>query len=86
MTYRVVLTDKARRFYESASAALQRKLDRCFDVLAQSPREHPNIKPLRGPLKGRYRYRLGDYRVVYRIDDENVLVVVLVIVHRSDAY
>ena len=86
MSYAVALTDKARRTYESASAALQRKLDRCFEVLAGSPRDHPNIKALKGAMKGCYRYRVGDYRVIYRIDDEKVLVVVLVIVHRGSAY
>lgn len=84
--YRVVLAEPARRFYESAEASLQRKLDRCFDVLAQTPRRHPNIKPLTGKLKGYYRFRIGDYRVIYRIDDDGLLVIVALITHRSKAY
>ena len=84
--YRAVLAEPARRFYENAEASLQRKLDRCFDVLAQTPRSHPNIKPLTGKLKGYYRYRIGDYRVIYRIDDDGRLVIVVLITHRSKAY
>ncbi|PHM05565.1 hypothetical protein CK516_40360 [Nostoc sp. 'Peltigera malacea cyanobiont' DB3992] len=34
------------------------------------PRNYPNIKPLKGELSGYYRYRLGEYRVIYQIDDD----------------
>ena len=39
-------------------------------MLKTDPRSHPNIKQLKGDLAGYYRYRVGDYRVVYDIDDE----------------
>lgn len=84
--HKVLLSESAREFYESADSPLQRRLDRCFDMLQTSPRRHPNIKPLKGPLSGAYRYRTGDYRVVYRIEDEDRLVIVLIIAHRSEVY
>jgi len=84
--YAVNLTAEARRFYESSDAALQRKLDRSFDLLAQTPRRHPNIKPLKGRLAGAFRFRLGDYRVVYVIDDASRTVTVVNIANRRDAY
>ncbi len=52
----------------------------------QTPRLHPNIKALKGDFAGYYRYRIGDYRVIYLIDDEIVQVFVVAIVHRSEAY
>jgi mRNA interferase RelE/StbE len=33
-------------------------------MLEQNPRQHPNIKALKGELAGRYRYRVGDYRAL----------------------
>ena len=51
--YGVTLTAEARRFYERADAALQRRLDRCLDLLKHTPRKHPNIKPLRYEDSGR---------------------------------
>ena len=84
--YHVQLTAEARRFYESATAALQRKLDRCFDVLRTSPRRHPNIKPLKGRLTGSLRYRVGNHRVVYVVQDDVVTVTVLTIANRRDVY
>ena len=84
--YQILLTDEAREFYDRADSPLQRKLDRCFEMLEDEPHRHPNVKPLKGSFSGSYRYRVGDYRVVYRIDDEDRLVIVLIILHRSEVY
>lgn len=43
-------------------------------------------KPLTGDQVGLWRYRIGEYRVVCRIEDEVLLVLVLRIGHRKDAY
>ncbi len=80
--YSVVVSLDAQEFFEEASASLQRKLDRCFEMLKINPCTHPNIKMLKGDLDGYYRYRVGDYRVVYYIDDEQKQVVVTIIAHR----
>lgn len=84
--YEVVVSVDAQEFFEDSSASLQRRLDRCFEWLKVDPRSHPNIKPLKGELAGYYRYRVGDYRVVYYIDDEHKQVVVTIIAHRRDVY
>ena len=84
--YSVQLSRDARKVFERASASLQRKLDRCFDHLKIDPRKHSNVKPLKGTMAGHYRYRVGDYRVIYRIDETKSEVFVLKIAHRSAAY
>ena len=43
-------------------------------------------QPLARKLAGRFRYRIGDWRVVYRIDDRAREVHVLVIARRSEVY
>ena len=82
----VELAEAARRFFEDADAPLQRRLDRCFNMLAVEPRRHNNIKPLHGQFAGFWRYRVGDYRVIYSIDDAADRVSVTAIVHRREAY
>lgn len=42
--------------------------------------------PLRFSHKGHRRLRVGDWRVVYRIDEEIKKVIVLIICHRKDVY
>jgi mRNA interferase RelE/StbE len=43
-------------------------------------------KPLKGILKGLFRYRVGPYRVIYAIDHAEHRVIVLHVKHRKDAY
>ena len=50
------------------------------------PRGGNNVKALKGPLAGSYRYRLGDLRVVYTINDRQAAVLVVTIAKRSDVY
>jgi mRNA interferase RelE/StbE len=43
-------------------------------------------KPLKGILKGLFRYRVGPYRVIYAIDYAERRVIVLHVKHRKEAY
>jgi mRNA-degrading endonuclease RelE of RelBE toxin-antitoxin system len=43
-------------------------------------------KRLRSPLEGRWSARRGQYRIIYAIYEDDELVVVLQVSHRSDAY
>lgn len=84
--YDVVLSAEAEEIYTSAEQALAKKIARCFEYLEQNPRFHPNIKSLKGDLAGYYRYRIGNYRVIYQINDDANQVIVNTIVHRREAY
>jgi mRNA-degrading endonuclease RelE of RelBE toxin-antitoxin system len=55
-----------------------------YGSLAASP--HRVGKPLKLGLEGLRSTRRGDYRVIYRIEDERRLVTVIAIEHRSDIY
>ena len=65
--FEVILSPEAQEFY-ALIAPLVRKLAHCFAQLEREPRRHNNIKRLTGELAGRWRYRVGNWRVVYRID------------------
>jgi mRNA interferase RelE/StbE len=84
--YEVLLHPDAEKFYVNANKALAKKIARCLQQLEQTPRSHPNIKALKGDLAGYYRYRIGDYRVVYSVEDELVRVLVITIAHRGEVY
>jgi len=53
-----------------------------------SPAENPRRvgKPLKLGLEGLHSARRGDYRVIYRIDDNALQVTVVAVEHRSDIY
>jgi mRNA interferase RelE/StbE len=42
--------------------------------------------PLHGTLKGLWRYRIGDYRILCRIEDDRLIVLVVTIGHRREVY
>jgi mRNA interferase RelE/StbE len=84
--FEVILSPEAEAFFRAADGALARKLARCFKQLEQEPRRHNNVKRLSGELAGMRRYRVGDWRVLYRIDDQQSQVRVLVIAHRREVY
>lgn len=86
MTYKVVLSRQAKRALtvdlpESVAAA-------CWEFVKGPLAENPQRvgKPLRGELAGRHSARRGEFRVIYRIDDSRILVEVINIRHRRDAY
>ncbi|MBI2808528.1 MAG: type II toxin-antitoxin system RelE/ParE family toxin [Planctomycetes bacterium] len=82
--FEVILSPDAAEFYAAADKGLARKLARCFRNLETDPRQGNNAKRLTGEWAGYRRYRVGDWRVIYRIDDDRVFVAV--IAHRREAY
>lgn len=84
--YKVVLTKKAKVFYANADSILAKKLAKCFEILENNPFQHPNIKSLKGELKGYSRYPVGDYRIVYEINNQTIQVIIIKIAHRKNVY
>ncbi len=83
--YELILTQDAAKLYDQADGPLVKRLNRCFDQLVEDPFGNPNTKRLHGDLAGCYRYRIGDWRVIYRIEQERSVIIIM-IVHRSAAY
>lgn len=69
------------RLPEKAATAVVEFL---YGSLAENP--HRVGKPLKLGLQGLHSARRGDYRVIYRIDDNTSQVTVVAIEHRSDVY
>ncbi len=86
MTFKVVLSAEAQKFYMTAERSVAKKIAKCLLQLEHTPLYHPNIKSLTGKLAGYYRYRLGDYRVVYAVNEQSAVVEIVMIAHRKDAY
>ncbi|GCL48403.1 type II toxin-antitoxin system RelE family toxin [Microcystis aeruginosa] len=86
MIYKVCLTAKANKVYSEADSVLRKKIAKCLNILQETPKNHPQIKALKRELAGKYRFRVGDYRVIYIVDDSQSQVIVLLIEHRSQAY
>lgn len=83
--YKIAIERQAKR-------SLERRIDndiveRIIQTIDRLERNPYLGKPLKGPLKGKYRLTVRrDYRVVYRIEEEQRLVVVERVGHRSKVY
>ncbi len=86
--YRIAETDTfAKKIRTRKFNALYQKItDYVYPVLRKNPYFGPNIKKLKGEYKEVYRYRIGDYRLFYTISDETILVFIIDIEARKDAY
>ena len=83
-SYDVALTSSAERELEKLSGQLMARIVPRLENLASNPRPS-GCKKLRGG-DDEWRIRVGDYRVVYTIDDTELLVEVTRIRNRSEVY
>lgn len=85
--YSVVFADKARKTLKKLDpnvsklilAWIRKNLEGCSD-----PRKHGKV--LVGDHSGQWRYRIGDYRLIAEIQDEEIIILVLNIGHRKNIY
>lgn len=84
MSYRIEFSPKADRLFRKLPADVRRRLGQKIDALADNPRP-PGATKLQGPDEF-YRIRSGDYRVIYLIRDDRLLVLVIKVGHRRDIY
>jgi mRNA interferase RelE/StbE len=81
--FEILFERRAEREYGRLSGDILRRVNAAIDVLTADPRHHGTTK-----LAGRddYRVRVGDWRIVYEVDDQRRRVVVIRVAHRSDVY
>ncbi len=81
--YRIELRPAAVRALRKLDPKLRHRLQGAIALLAQDPRP-----PAARALQGRpgLRVRVGDYRIIYTITDDVLLVVVVTLGHRRDVY
>ena len=83
MLHRLRVTGTARREFRRLPIRVKERVRATVEALADDPRPQ-GCKKLRGV--GAYRVRVGDYRVIYDVDDVAQVVTILRIKHRREAY
>jgi len=84
MPYRVGIKRSARKELAALPVGIRRRVDAALLALADEPRP-PGTHKLAGS-KDLWRIRVGDYRVVYTVRDELLLVLVVKVAHRREVY
>ena len=84
MLYQIEFSRQADRQFRNLPSQIQQRLKPRIDSLAATPRPHGSEK-----LSGAdqlYRIRVGDYRIVYAVEDDRLLVLVVKVGHRREVY
>jgi mRNA interferase RelE/StbE len=84
MTYQVRVKPQAEKALSRIPNPIRRRIVTALEGLARDPRPAGCIK-LTGASDA-YRIRVGDYRIVYQIEDRVLIVYVVRIAHRRDVY
>lgn len=83
MAYSVKLSPAAHRQLRKLNDDARQCISKVIDCLAENPRPVAMIK-----LKGRegYRIRVGDFRIIYEVQDNELIVLILKIGDRKEVY
>ena len=84
MTYRIEWRPRARKAFLALDKPVRRRIGEAVDALAADPR--PAAAKMITGAHGVLRIRVGDYRVLYTIDEGQLIVLVLDAGHRSQIY
>jgi mRNA interferase RelE/StbE len=61
-------------------------VDFVYPQLRRNPYFGPNIKKLKGELSAFYWYRIGSFRLLYHIEGDKTIVLMVTVTDRKDAY
>jgi mRNA interferase RelE/StbE len=81
--YRIEVRPAAARALRKLDPQVRPRIQGAIALLAEDPRP-PYSRALRG--RPGYRVRIGDYRIIYTVDDGVLLIVVVALGHRRDIY
>jgi len=86
-SWSVEFDDRARRELRKLDSGIQQSILRYLRERIATPEDPRRFgKPLRRNLAGLWRYRVDDFRLVCRIEDERIVVLVLQVGHRREIY
>jgi mRNA interferase RelE/StbE len=83
MAHSVKIQPSANKALDALSKEQQGRILKAVNKLSDNPRPH-GCEKLTG--RNEYRIRIGDYRVIYRVHDDALIVLVIKIAHRGKAY
>jgi mRNA interferase RelE/StbE len=81
--YTIVFTREAKRNVEKLDPSIRGIIARAIESLAANPAKG---KPLAYDLAGLHSLRTSDYRIIYRIREKELLIIVIAVGHRREIY
>ncbi|VFB17191.1 Toxin RelG [Urinicoccus massiliensis] len=86
MTYRLLYTEKAKKVLSKLDKYTQKLIVKYMRDVEALDEPRYRGKALSANLRGYWRYRVGDYRIICKIEDEELIILVIDIDHRKKIY
>lgn len=83
--YTIEFTRRAKKEFAKIPSQFQKQIRNKLDAMANNPRAAQQVKALKGE-EGAYRLRVGDYRIVYYMENDRLVIVVVTVAHRKEVY
>ncbi|HME21175.1 MAG TPA: type II toxin-antitoxin system RelE/ParE family toxin [Acetobacteraceae bacterium] len=84
MSWTVRYAREAERDIDALDPQVRQRILLAIGNLARDPRSAPNVKAMKGA--NGYRLRVGDWRVIYTLHDDVLVVLIVRVAHRREAY
>jgi mRNA interferase RelE/StbE len=88
MSWSIKVSSIAEKYFKKLDKKRRRKIKEKLLALSrqQNPLENTQVKVLTGELKGFFRLRIGDYRIIFALLEEGKVIAVVNIFPRGNAY
>ena len=84
--YKLLLHRRAAKYYGNLDDTQARRINKAIESMIKNPLKGSHIKKLKGKLEGKYRYAIGDLRIIFRVNSEERTVFIEAIGPRGDIY
>lgn len=84
--YKVLLKKNVAKFVKKQDAKRRLQIKKVIDGLSENPYNTKNVKPLIGFGSEVYRIRFGDFRLLYQVEHDYLIVLIIKIGPRGDVY
>jgi len=85
LTYRIEILPSAIKELGQLPIKERKRIDKRIQSLAVDPRPS-GVVAMQGSRKGLLRLRVGNYRVIYSVEEQRLIVIVVKVGHRQDVY
>lgn len=86
MMYKIILSKGTEKFLANLYSRDKKLLSRYYDSFEKISKDPDRANPLVGNLQVYYSYRVGDYRIIFEIENKRLLVFIEKIEHRKSVF
>ena len=84
--FKVTFSNDAEKTLRKLDKPMIKRIFKALDLLSNDPFEAPNIKKMKGSEDQVFRLRVGNYRIIYEVKDNELIIFIVRIGPRGDIY